>query len=174
MNMATSIPGSGPRALIRSGLVTTDLLAVPLLAVGFALVLGFGAAALGSVASGIYVFSGSGILYAFPEFPLLARILTGLSLLAFSTVLGVATVLLWQLFRAAWLGFWGWHTAAWQGASGVGAVAGTGARLGKSWAAFLGRLRLYGLVFLGLFAVALAVMFLLAHGPFWHVWGWFV
>ena len=170
MDTASSAP-IGPRALIRSGLVTTDIVAVPLLTMAFGLVVCFAAASVASAAGGLYLILPLGLPPYFPEFPVTARILTGLSLLAFAAALAVCALFLWQLFRSAWLAFWTWHNAAWQ--SLLPRDSQRSAGIGSAWGAFRVRIRLSGWVFLGLLAISFAVMMLLAGGPFWHVWGWF-
>jgi hypothetical protein len=162
-----------PRALIRLALVTTDLAAVPLLLSAFAAVLAFALAALGIAAGGVNFVLGLRFLDFFPNFPAVARILSGFSLLAFAALLLASTLLALHIVRAAWNRFWSWHRSAWQGAwvrlAAIAAASGHGTRT----RAFLRPIKLSGVIFIALVAVAFALMMLLARGPFWHAWGWF-
>jgi hypothetical protein len=144
----------------------TDLAALPLLALGFAGVAGLALAALGIAAGGLNFLLGLRFLDFFPVFPVAARTLSGLTLLAFAALLLVSALPLWNLYRAAWQRFWSWHGSAW---AGVFAAAGPGERAQAS----MRLIEISGLVFLGLLAVTFALMMLLARGPFWHVWRWF-
>jgi hypothetical protein len=171
--MSTTDSLSAPKALFRSGLALTDLVALPLLAFGFLVVLGTALAALGVAAGGVNFVLGLHYLDFFPTFPPPARILSGLSLLAFSALLISTALLLWHFFRTAWRQFWRWHRSVWRGTfarlftiSGAPGSA-EGARR------YVRLIEICGLVFLGLFAVSLTLMLVLARGPFWHAWHWF-
>ena len=173
MDNVISGAARAPRALIRVALVTTDLVALPLLGFGFAVVLGLALASLGIAAGGVNFLLGPRFLNYFPVFPVAARILSGLSMLAFAALLMVSTLSFWHLHRAAWQRFWSWHGSAWAGMfAGRTADGGTTGR-GERARAFMLPIKLFGLIFLGLFAVAFSLMLLLARGPFWHVWHWF-
>jgi hypothetical protein len=175
MDMDRKLAGSAeaPTAFIRLALVTTDLAAVPLLACAFTALLAFALASLGIAAGGVNFVLGLRFLDYFPRFPAAARILSGLSLLAFAALLLACTLLLWHLFRAAWHRFWSWHRSAWQGTwvrlASISAAAGHAERT----RAYMRPVTLSGLIFLALLAVAFGLMLLLARGPFWHAWGWF-
>lgn len=164
-----------PLGLVRSGLVATDLAAVPLLAMAFLTVLTLALSSAGTAAGGVYLVLGLRFLYSFPVFPLAARILCGMSLFAFAALLAFPTLLLWDLLRSIRRRYWSWHRAAWSGDfARAETVPGTPYPEGGRRPALVRGVRLSALVFLGLFAASLALMFALARGPFWHVWGWFV
>jgi hypothetical protein len=163
-----------PKALIRVALAATDLAALPLLGVGFASVAGLAFAAVGLAAGGINFVLGLRFLDFFPVFPIAARILSGFSLFAFTALLIVSTLPLWQLYRTTWQRYWSWHSSAWTGVF-LARFAGGGTTGHKERTrASVRRIRLAGLIFIGLFAATFALMMLLARGPFWHVWHWFV
>ncbi len=169
MNRVDSLH-TAPAALYRSGLALADLLALPILSLGSLVVLGAALASLGVAAGGVNFVLGLPYLDFFPVFPPIARILSGLSLLAFSALLIVSMLLLWRLFRAVWKHFWSWHRSAWQGAEArlfvISAVSGRA----KGFAPLV---KVSGLVFLALLTVSFVLMMLLARGPFWHAWRWF-
>jgi hypothetical protein len=173
--MDNALGGSAraPRTLIRSGLVMTDFVAMPLLALGFAGVAGLALAALGIAAGGLNFLLGLRFLDFFPIFPVAARILSGFTLLAFAALLCVSALPLWNLYRTAWQRFWSWHGSAWAGVFAARTADGAATGPGEGARASMRRIVISGLVFLGLLAVACSLMFLLARGPFWHVWGWF-
>jgi hypothetical protein len=173
MDNTISATAQAPRrALVRSGLVMTDLVAVPLLGVGMAGVLGLALTSLAIAAGGVNFVLGLRFLDFFPVFPVVARILSGLSALAFAALLAITTLSLARLFRGAWRRFWSWHGSAWAGV--FAAPTANAAEHGQRAWAFVRLIRILGFVFLGLFAVTVSLMFALAAGPFWHVWGWFV
>jgi hypothetical protein len=170
MNSTASM--GAPRTLLRSGLALADIVALPLLALAFLVVLGTSLASVAIAAGGLNFVLGLHYLDYFPTFPVAARILCGLSLLAFSALMATAVLQLWHPFRAAWTHYWTWHRSAWQGTYvtpraviGAPASAGTGTSLRP--------LKLSALVFGVLFSVSFVVMMLLARGPFWHTWHWF-
>ena len=136
--------------------------------------LGLALASLGIAAGGFNFLLGLRYLDFFPIFPVAARLLSGFSLLAFAAFLLVSTLPLWNLYRAAWQRFWSWQGSAWEGVfvarSAGGGTPGHGERAKSS----VRRIRFAGLIFLGLFTATFALMMLLARGPFWHVWHWFV
>ena len=173
MDNALGGSAQAPRTLIRSALVMTDLVALPLLALGFAGVLGLALASLGIAAGGFNFLLGLRYLDFFPIFPVAARLLSGFSLLAFAAFLLVSTLPLWNLYRAAWQRFWSWHGSAWAGVFAARSADGGAKGHGERARASVRLIRLSGLVFLGLFAATFALMMLLARGPFWHVWRWF-
>ena len=150
-----------------------DLAAIPLLACAFAVVLGFALASLGSAAGGINFVLGLRFLDFFPAFPPVAKVLSGTSLLAFAAFLAVSALLFWRLFRTAWQRFWSWQRAAWSGIFIKLAAVPAGPDRAAGLRAFVRPLVLSGYVFLGLLAATCALMFVLARGPFWHVWRWF-
>lgn len=161
--------------IVRSGLVTTDLAVVPLFGAASLAVLALFLSSAGIAAGGAYLLLGLRFLYSFPVFPAAARILCGLSLVAFASFLVFPTLALWGLFRSAWRRYRSWHRAAWSGSAARTEVPADTARAAESRrAALLRGARLSGLIFLGLVAAASVLMFALARGPFWHVWGWFV
>jgi hypothetical protein len=180
--MDNALGGSAraPRTLIRSGLVMTDLAALPLLALGFAGVAGLALAALGIAAGGLNFLLGLRFLDFFPVFPVAARILSGFTLLAFAALLFASALPLWNLYRAAWRRFWSWHGSAWAGVFAVrtartadSAADSAATGLGKGARASMRLIVIAGLLFLGLLAVTFALMMLQARGPFWHAWRWF-
>jgi len=173
MNNVISGSAQAPRALVRVALVTTDLVALPLLGFCFAVVLALALASLGIAAGGVNFLLGLRFLDYFPVFPVVARILSGLSMLAFGALLLVSTLPLWHLYRTAWQRFWSWHGSAWAGVFAARAADGGTRGHRESARAFMRLIRLFGLIFLGMFAAAFALMMLLARGPFWHAWGWF-
>jgi hypothetical protein len=162
------------RTLVRSALVMTDLVALPLLCIGFATAMGFALASVGIAAGGINFLFGLRFLDFFPVFPAAARVLSALSLLAFAALLLVLALLLWKLSRAGWQRFWSWHGSAWAGVFFARASAGRAISHGRRVRGFAGLISLFGIVFLGLLAAAFGLMMALARGPFWHVWRWFV
>ena len=174
MDKLLSSAEQAPRALIRTGLVTMDLAAVPLLASASAGLVAFFAGAIATAAGGASLVLDLFPLDVFPVFPDGARILTGLSLVAFAALLFASTLLLWRLSWAVWHRFWDWHRSSWQGHWVRLANVTKASGQAKGAPALLRAVRLSGLVFLGLFTAAFAVMMLLARGEFWHAWGWFV
>jgi hypothetical protein len=173
MNTSDSLSGTGaraaPLALLRSGLALADLVALPVIGAAFLVVLGTALASLGIAAGGINFILGLGYLNFFPTFPPVARILSGLSLLAFSALMIASARLLWRFFSDGWKRFWSWHHSSWAGtfekpAAPVPGLATSG----------LAAIKLSGLVFVCLLAVSFAMMMLMAGGPFWHAWRWFV
>jgi hypothetical protein len=164
---------SAPSALVRSGVAVADLVALPLLALAFLVVLGAALGSIGIAAGGLDFILGLHYLDFFPIFPPLGRLLSGLSMLAFSALMVATALLLWRLFRHGWRRFWSWHGSAWAGtfersiaSRDPGPAAGNRNRLTA--------VKLSGLVFLCLFAVSFVLMMLMAGGPFWHAWRWFV
>jgi len=164
---------SAPKVLVRSGLALADLVALPVLAFAFLTVLGTALASLGIVAGGINFVLGLPYLDFFPVFPPPARILSGVSLLAFSALLIAAVLLLWHLFRAAWKRFWSWHGSAWQGNSARLFVISRAPAGGIVAHVYKPLIALTALVFLGLLVISFTLMMILARGPFWHAWHWF-
>jgi hypothetical protein len=173
MNNVISGSAQAPRALVRVALVTTDLVALPLLGFCFAVVLALALASLGIAAGGVNFLLGLRFLDYFPIFPVVPRILSGFSLLAFAAFMLVATLPLWRLFRATWQRYWSWHGSAWAGIFTARGAVGGATGVGDKPRRFVRLIGLLGIVFLCLFAVSVSLMFLLAAGPFWHVWGWF-
>jgi hypothetical protein len=175
MNVATTEregSGTAPRALIGLALGLADLVALPLIALAFMVVLGTAIVSLGVAAGGINFVAGLRFLDYFPTFPTLARIPGGLSLLAFSTLLALSTLFLWRLFRTAWRVYWSWHHSAWQRTFATFPALYSHSRARQAHS--LRRpLALCGLVFLGLFAITFVLMTLMGGFGFWHVWGWF-
>lgn len=165
---------AAPKALIRSALVMMDLGAVPLLGSTFLAILTLSLGTVAIAAAGANFILGLRSFDFFPEFPVAARILAGMSLLAFAAFLLVLMLLLWHLFRALWRRYWGWHGSAWRGIFLERTALPTGTGHDEQLPARIRLLKRSGLVFLSVLAAALAVMFLLARGPFWHVWRWFV
>jgi hypothetical protein len=164
---------SAPKALFRSGLALADLAALPLLAFGFLVILGTALASLGIAAGGVNFVLGLRYLDFFPTFPPAARVLSGLSLLAFSALLVAAALPLWHFYRAIWKSFWSWHRSAWQGAFVKLSVV-PGASGGEKGAhRYRPLITLCGSIFLGLLALSVTLMLVLARGPFWHAWHWF-
>ena len=174
MDKVLSGPEQAPRALIRTGLVTIDLAAVPFLASVFTALLAFSASAIVIAAGGVTLVLNLFPLDVFPVFPNGARILTGLSLVAFAALLLASTLLVWRLFGAVWHRFQNWHSSSWQGHLGRLANVPRASGHGKGVPALLRAVRLSGLVFLGLFTASFALMMLLARGEFWHAWRWFI
>jgi len=171
MDSAVPVSAQAPRALVRIALVTTDIGVVPLLAAGFLFVAALALLALAAAGGGVILGFGLRFMELFPTFPVGARVLTALSLVALAAVLASCVLLLWHVFRRGWLGYWSWHGAAWQGSFG--------ARTGDGWMPS-GTLRvlarplwLSGIAFLVLFIAGFVLMTSIARGPFWHAWGWF-
>jgi hypothetical protein len=164
---------AAPMALVRSGLAMVDLVALPLLASAFLVVLGIALASLGIAAGGINFILGLRFLDFFPTFPWPARLLSGLTLLAFSALMMAAALLLAGFFRESWKRFWSWHRSTWQGTfeKPDGARVPGHATGGRN---DLAAVKLSGLVFVCLLAMSFALMMLMAGGPFWHAWRWFV
>jgi hypothetical protein len=162
-----------PRGLIASALALANLVAVPLLAFAFLIVAGISIASLGVAAAGINYVLGLPYLNFFPEFPPVARILSGLSLLAFAALLTTSTLLIWRIFKAIWKRFWSWSRSAWQGTFTKLLAFSQEAGDGKSLSVYWLPIRVSALVFLGLFAISFILMMFLAAGPFWHTWHWF-
>ncbi len=165
--------GAAPRTVVRSGLILADLVALPLLASAFLLVLGTALAALAIAAGGVNFVLGLHYLDFFPVFPPPARILSGLGLLAFSAFLVVSVLLLRQYFRAVWKHFWSWHLAIWQGSFADLPLISRAFSRAEGALAYRLPLKLAGLTFLGLFALSFILMMVMAGGPFWHAWRWF-
>lgn len=162
-----------PRGIIRSGVTLVDLVALPLLALAFCVVLVPACAVVAAAAGGVNFVLGLRSLDFFPVFPVAARLLCGLSLLAFAALMAGAAVLLWQLFRTTWTRYAAWHRSAWQGSPAAlpNVVAAPGMTAGMG-----GTIRFTGmsaLVFGVIFTVSFVVMMILAGGPFWHAWRWF-
>jgi len=162
-----------PKGLISSGLALANLVAVPLLAFAFLIVAGTSIAALGVAAAGINFVLGLPYLNFFPEFPPVARIMSGLSLLAFAALLATLVLPIWHIFKATWKHFWSWSRSAWQGTFTKLQAISQGAGDAKSLSDYLLPIRVSALVFLGLFVISFVLMMLLAAGPFWHTWHWF-
>ena len=173
MDNTINAAGQAPRILVRSGLVMTDLVTVPLLGLGCAGLLCLALGSLGIAAGGLNFLLGLRFLDYFPIFPVVPRILSGFSLLAFAAFMLVATLPLWRLFRATWQRYWSWHGSAWAGIFTARGAVGGATGVGDKPRRFVRLIGLLGIVFLCLFAVSVSLMFLLAAGPFWHVWGWF-
>lgn len=171
--MSRSDSPSAPRALFRSGMALVDLVILPLLALAFLTVLGMALASLGIAAGGINFVLGLAYLPFFPTFPAPARVLTGLSLLAFSVFLISLLLLLWHYVRKLWNHFWSWHRSAWQGTFVKLQVLPGSSDRARGAHPYMPFLKLSALVFAGLFALSFTLMMLLAAGPFWHAWLWF-
>lgn len=174
--MNSTVSMGAPRALLRSGLALADIVALPLLTLAFLVVLGMALASIAIAAGGVNFVLGLHYLDYFPTFPVAARLLCGMSLLAFSALVVASALLLWRLVRAAWTQYWNWHTSAWQGTSvTLRAVVGarTGAKHGATLIRLIRLIRLAGLVFVVVLTVSFVVMMILAGGPFWHAWHWF-
>lgn len=163
-----------PWAVVRAGLVTVDLAAVPALVSGFIVVLALGLSALAVGAGGANFVLGLRLLDYFPAFPAAARILSGLSLLACAALLVIAALMLLRLVRAVWRGYWGWHGAAWSAAAALHAGGQTPPRPLLKVRGLLKPLVASAVVFGALLAAGFGLMMALAGGPFWHAWGWFV
>jgi hypothetical protein len=171
MNSTVSV--GVPRALLRSGLALADAVALPLLAFAFLVVLGTSLASVAIAAGGFNFVLGLHYLDYFPTFPVTARLLCGLSLLAFSALMVAAALLLWRLFRTAWTQYWTWHQSAWQGTYlTLRAAVGTPGAA-KVTAGSIRLIKLSALVFVVVFSLSFVVMMILAGGPFWHAWHWF-
>jgi hypothetical protein len=155
--------------LIRCALLTIDAAAFPLLCTAAITVFAIALASLGIAAGGLNFLLGLHYLDYFPTFPLAARILCGLSLLAFAAVLLITALPLWRIFRSLGERFWSWHMSAWRGEAPVAAVKGKTPMEGVTRVLWI-----TSAVFVGIFLIAFALMMILAGGPFWHVWSWFV
>jgi hypothetical protein len=168
----------GTRALVRTALVVIDVGVALAGALGVLTAVSLGLASLGVAAYGVSCGLGLGILDFFPRFPVAARILTGLSLLAFAALLFLSALLLAGVLRRLWRGFRGWHGSVWAaGSAEAGGTPDNAAAPARRAARTSGILRLTARVsvaFAVLLTAAVTVMMILARGPFWHVWGWFV
>jgi hypothetical protein len=173
-NAAYPAVAQAPWAVVRAGLATVDLAAVPALVSGFVVVLALGLSALAVAAGGINFVLGLRLMNFFPVFPAAARILSGLSLLAFAALLATATFMLLRLVRAAWRGYWEWHGAAWRGSAALPAAGQTPPPALAKVRGLLKPLVASAVVFAALLAAGFGLMMALARGPFWHTWGWFV
>jgi hypothetical protein len=171
MSNAMTGAAPAPRAFIRTALLILDLGVAPVAAFVFGSLLAFAAAVPVAAAGGVVIALGIKLIDVFPVWPAGARILTGASVVAFAAVLGAAVVLAWTYVRPAWQRFAGWHAAAWRGE--WTRLAEVKVRAANR-APVLRWISGTGLAFLALFALAFALMMLLARGPFWHAWGWFV
>jgi hypothetical protein len=171
--MNSTASTGAPRALLRSGLALADVVALPLLAFAFLVVLGTALASVAIAAGGLNFVLGLHYLDYFPTFPVTARLLCGLSLLAFSALMVAAAFLLWRMFRTAWAQYWTWHQSAWQGTDvTLRAVIGAPGSA-KVTAGSIRYIKLSAFVFVVVFSLSFVVMMILAGGPFWHAWHWF-
>jgi hypothetical protein len=176
MDKAIPVTAQVPVAFIRSAVITADIPVLLVFAFLFGSLLSFTAAGVAAAGAGIVLALALPTPFVrlaevLPVFPVGARVLTGLSVIALGALLFSATILAWRFVLAAWRGFAAWHRATWQGTwTRLADLSVTWPTASTAW----WWVRATGIVFAALFAASFTLMMALARGPFWHSWGWFV